>query len=275
MPATQVEVPGGRLFVVDDGTGPPIVLLHAGVADLRAWDGMVPALVDAGHRAIRYDARGFGRSTTRDVEFSPRDDLIAVLDALRIERAALVGNSLGGMHAFDTAIERPERVVAVVGVGAGLGGFDVDPAPEELPIVEAYERIDQADPFDAVALTEFEVQVWGNGPGQPSDRLAPPLRQSLYEMGLPLNRPERVAGRRISLEPAAEGRLADLRCPILAVAGELDFSEVVATARHLEAAAPNARALIWDDVAHMIGMERPDRLAAAIVEFLAPLRPWA
>ena len=61
---------------------------------------------------------------------------------------------------------------------------------------------------------------------------------------------------------------------VLAVAGELDFSDMAQTARHLEAAAPNARAVVWPDVAHMIGMEAPDRLNALIVDFLAPLRPW-
>lgn len=62
--------------------------------------------------------------------------------------------------------------------------------------------------------------------------------------------------------------------PRPAVAGELDFGEVTQVARHLEANAPNARALIWPDVAHMIGMEQPERLSAAIVEFLAPLPRW-
>jgi pimeloyl-ACP methyl ester carboxylesterase len=52
------------------------------------------------------------------------------------------------------------------------------------------------------------------------------------------------------------------------------MSEVAVTARHLEASAPNAHALIWSDVAHMIGMEQPARLAAAIVDFLAPLDRW-
>jgi pimeloyl-ACP methyl ester carboxylesterase len=62
---------------------------------------------------------------------------------------------------------------------------------------------------------------------------------------------------------------------VLAVAGELDVSEVVQTARHLEANAPDARALIWPDVAHMIGMEVPERLADAIVEFLERIPRWS
>jgi len=116
----DIEVPGGSLPAEDAGEGPPIVLLHAGVADLRAWDRVVPLLVAAGYRVIRYDARGFGASTTEDVEFSHRADLIAVLDAYGVERAALVGNSRGGMAAIDTAIEYPERVAALVAVAAGI-----------------------------------------------------------------------------------------------------------------------------------------------------------
>ena len=105
---------------------------------------MVAPLTAAGYRVIRFDARGFGASTTEDVEFSPRDDLRAVMDALGIGRAVLVGNSRGGMLAFDTAIETPERVAAVVGVAAGLAGFDGGSTPAEAAIEAEYERIDAA-----------------------------------------------------------------------------------------------------------------------------------
>ena len=271
----HLDVPGGRLFVVDEGNGPPIVLLHAGVADLRAWDATVEPLTAAGFRVVRFDTRAYGASTTEDVEFSPTADLVAVLDVLGIERAALVGNSRGGRTAFDAAIEYPARVVAVVGVGAGLGGFEVEPTPEEIPILEAYDRVDSAEPFDADALTDFETQVWLDGPGQPADRVHWTLREMFRMMARPLNEPGRVRGREIRLVPPANDRLADLRCPVLAIAGSLDFSDVVQTARRLEAAAPNARAVVWDDVAHMVGMEQPERLAATIVEFLAPLERWS
>src|SRR6266545_7537422 len=121
---TYLDVPGGQLYVEEDGSGPPILLLHAGIANLRAWDAMVPGLTAAGFRAIRYDARGFGRSTTEDVSFSNRADAIAVLDALGVSRAALVGNSRGGQIAIDSALEFPDRVAALVTIGSGPGGFD-------------------------------------------------------------------------------------------------------------------------------------------------------
>jgi pimeloyl-ACP methyl ester carboxylesterase len=223
---------------------------------------------------IRYDVRGFGQSTTEDVAFSHQADLRAVLDAAGVTRAAFVGNSKGGTIALDSAIESPDRVVAVVGVAAGLGGFDGGETPEEVPIRETYEAIDSAEPFDDDALTAFEVQVWMSGPLQPLERVPLALRARTYEMALPLNQRDRVRGRQVRPDPPASERLAELRCPVLAIAGTLDFSECVATARHLETDAPDARALIWDDVAHMIGMEQPDRLARAIADFVG-LGPWS
>jgi 3-oxoadipate enol-lactonase len=272
MTTTQLGVPGGRLHVIDEGSGPPIVLLHAGIADTRSWEEMVPLLNGAGYRTIRYDQRGAGQTTTEDVRFSRIADLLAVLDAKGIHRAVLVGNSMGGQLAFDTAIEAPDRVVAIVGVAAGLGGFDGGNTPEELALFKAMEQIEAQDPVDPTAVAEIDAQVWVDGPGQPPTRVPAGLRNLVLQMDL--WDPAKPQGKPIRLDPPAGERLAELRCPILAVAGELDVSEVAVTARHLEAHAPNARALIWPDVAHMIGMEQPARLTDAIVDFLAPLERW-
>ena len=269
-----IEVPGGLLFATADGAGPPIVLLHAAIVDLRSWDAMVPGLVSAGYRVVRYDYRAFGASTTEDVEFSNRADLLAVMDAFGIRRAALVGNSRGGQIAFDTAIENPDRVVAIVGVGAGLGGFEGELTPEEQAIFADAERLESAAEPDVEAIADLDVQFWVNGPSQRPDRVAAAIREAVRAMDRPLYEPGRITGRPVKLDPPANDRLGDLRCPVLAVAGELDLSEMVQIAKRLESAAPNARAVIWPDVAHMIGMEAPDRLDALIVDFLEPLRSW-
>jgi pimeloyl-ACP methyl ester carboxylesterase len=276
MTSTRVPVPGGHLHVVDGGapSDPPIVLLHASIADLRAWDEVVPPLMAAGYRVIRYEARGFGQSTTEDVEFSNRADLVAVLDALAIDRAALVGNSRGGQIAFDSAIEFPERVVAVVGVGAGLGGFEGDATPQEQALFEEMDALESADVPDPAAIADIDVRVWVDGPGQPATRVPEAIRERVRAMDAPNYAPGHVAGQPIPLDPPAVTRLADLRCPVLAIAGALDVSDVAQTARHLEAEAPDGRAEILPDVAHMIGMEIPDELARHIVAFLAPLPRW-
>jgi pimeloyl-ACP methyl ester carboxylesterase len=272
MTTSRVEVQGGSLLVLDEGADSPIVLLHAGIADNRSWDAMVPLLNGAGYRTIRYDQRGAGATTTENVAFSRIGDLLAILDAKGIDRAALVGNSMGGMLAFDTAIEAPDRVVAIVGVAAGLGGFDGGNTPEELAMFKEMEELEAQDPVDPAAVADIDIRVWVDGPGQPPTRVPAAIRDLVREMDL--FDPSQPQGKPIRLAPPASERLAELRCPILAVAGELDVSEVAVTARHLEVNAPNARAIVWPDVAHMIGMEQPARLANVIIEFLAPLERW-
>jgi pimeloyl-ACP methyl ester carboxylesterase len=267
-----VDVPHGRLFVVDEGSGPPIVLLHAGIADQRSWNDMAPLLNAAGYRTIRYDQRGAGQTTTEDVSFSRIDDLVAVLDASGIARVALVGNSMGGQLAIDTAIEHPDRVVAIVGVAAGLGGFDGGNTPQELALFAEMERLEGEDPVDPAAVAEIDARVWVDGPGQPPTRVPAAVRNLVLEMDF--WDPANAQGNPIRLKPPASERLEELRCPILAVAGDLDVSAVAVTARHIETNAPKARAIVWLDVAHMIGMEQPQRLTDAIIEFLAPLERW-
>jgi 3-oxoadipate enol-lactonase len=274
MTTSSIPVPGATLFAVEEGSGPPIVLLHAGIADLRAWDALVSYLTGAGYRVIRYDQRGFGRTVTEDVVFSNRADCIAVLDALGIGQAVLVGNSRGGQIAIDTAIEFPDRIAALVGVGTGPGGFEGDPTPREIEITDEGDALESADVLDADAIADFDVRLWVDGVDQPADRVPSEIREAVREMDRPQYLPDVVGGQPIPLDPVANDRLADLRCPVLAVAGSLDLSHMTQSAHRLESAAPNARALIWDDVAHMIGMEQPERLANAIVEFLAPLPRW-
>jgi len=270
----MIPVPGARLNAADDGAGDPLILLHAGIADLRSWDAIVPLLVDAGFRVVRYDQRGFGRTETDDVEFSNRADLIAVLDALGIDRAALVGNSRGGQVAFDTAIEFPDRMVAVVGVGAGIGGFEHDSTPEEAAVFEQLELLEDADPPDVAGLADGAVRLWVDGLGQSADRVASPIREAIREMTALSYGPGKANGQPIVLDPPAAARLADLRCPVLAVAGGLDTSFINAVSEHIGANAPDGRAVVIPDVAHMIGMERPAELASLITDFLAPYRPW-
>jgi 3-oxoadipate enol-lactonase len=272
-----IQVEGARLHVMDEGdpSSPAIVLLHAGIADLRSWDDVVPQLTHAGYRVIRFDMRGAGRTESQSVPYSRSADVIAVLDAAGVERAALVGNSLGGSIAFDTAISAPERIVAVVAVAAGLGGFDGGRNAQEQALFDEMDRLDSAVPPDPHAVADIDIRVWVDGPGQRPDRVPAAIRDLVAEMDMLSYEPGHDTGSLIRLEPPAAERLDEIRCPVLALAGELDVSGVTVTARHLEANLSNAQAEVWPNVAHMIGMELPDELAARIVEFLSPLPRWA
>jgi pimeloyl-ACP methyl ester carboxylesterase len=137
------------------------------------------------------------------------------------------------------------------------------------------DRLEAAQPADLEAIVALHTRVWVDGLGQPAGRAPAWIAAQVRETSALLAEPGHVFGRPIVLDPPAAGRLADLRCPVLAIAGALDVSDVAATARHVAANAPDARAEVLPGVAHMIGMERPEELAALIAEFLRPLRPWA
>src|SRR5690349_8638123 len=104
-----LPVEGGQLYYEVTGAGHPLVLIHAGVADLRQWDEQVAAFAPH-YRVIRYDTRGFGKTRTEPVAFSNRQDLYELLTHLGVEKAYLIGNSRGGQIAFDFTLEHPEMV---------------------------------------------------------------------------------------------------------------------------------------------------------------------
>jgi pimeloyl-ACP methyl ester carboxylesterase len=271
---TFVDVPGGRLKVGADGDGPPIVLVHSAVVDMRSWDALVPLLVGAGYRVIRYDTRGYGESTTEDVAFSNRADLLAVMDAAGVGRAAVVGNSRGAMIALDTILEAPERFVAYAWVGGGIGGYEGgEPSPAELAIFEEADGYETSG--NTAALLDLELRVWLDGVGQSATRVPAALREAFLRMDGPLLQPGHVFGKPIPLEPNAASRLHEIRVPTLVVVGALDTSGTRASAAHLAASVEASRFVTFPDVAHMVGMEAPDRLAALIVELLAPLPRWS
>ena len=263
-----IAVHGGSLFAASEGDGPPIVLLHAGVVDSRVWEPFVPLLTGAGYRTIRYDARGFGRSTSEDVEFRRVDDLLAVLDAFGVGRAALVGNSQGGQIAIDLAVTHPDRVAALVQLASGIGGLDVAMSPRDEAVEERYEVVDQAG--DLEALTDFELALWGAGVEQPVERLSPELRAFLRPMFADANE-GRPRGRQVPIDPPAAERLDQLTMPVLFVHGGLDFSYVELFGRHLEANVPNARLVVLPGVAHLVAVEAPEETARLILDLLRPL----
>jgi len=273
-PTTWIDVPGARLAAEDEGdpTDPTILLVHSAVVNRRSWDGVVPHLVDAGYRVIRYDMRGFGESTAEEVEFRGHEDVLAVLAHFGVGRSAIVGNSMGAHFALDAVLAAPEQFVAYVWVGGGMSGFDKEPSASEMALFDAEEAAERAGDWDQAA--EFDAQIWFDGVGQPATRGDPAVRAAFLAMDRQLLEPGRVYGKRKPVDDVAAGRLGTVHVPTLVVIGDLDTEGTRASAQKLADEVPGARLIHLPDVAHMVGMEKPDELAAMIVEFLAPLPRW-
>lgn len=270
-----IDVPGGRLAAEDHGeaSAPAILLVHSAVVNRRAWDAVIPHLVEAGYRAIAYDMRGFGESTSEDVEFVAHQDLLAVLNHFGVAKAAVAGNSMGAHFALDAILAAPERFVAYAWIGGGISGFDKDPAPDELALFDLEEAAEKAGDWDLA--TEYDTQIWMDGVGQPSTRVDPEVRAAFKRMDRELLEPGRIYGNRKKAEGLAIDRLGEVRVPTLVVIGGLDTVGTKASADLLAAQIAGARLLQIPNVAHIIGMEVPDELAARIVELLAPLPRWS
>jgi len=260
-----VDVPGGRLYFEAAGEGPPLALIHAGVAHLRMWDEQVAALADR-YRIIRYDTRGFGRTTSEDVSFSNRDDLAAVLDHCGVDRTHLLGISRGGTIALDFTLERPDRVSALVICSSSPGGFEYENPSMEATWEEA-DRLETAK--DWVALVDLETRIWTDGPGQPPDRVAPDVRERMLRWNLENYRAEGGNGKPVPLQPAAAGRLGEVRVPTLVLWGDLDVADVNEGSKALVAGIVGAQSHVFEGAAHMINLEQPDEFVRLLGEFLA------
>jgi 3-oxoadipate enol-lactonase len=251
----------------DEGSGKPVVLLHAGVADRRMWAPIVPAIA-ARHRVIRPDARGFGESLPPTGPWSHHADVLALLDGLLIPRAHLVGSSMGAGIAVEVALARPDVVASLILAAPG-GALFGDPPPALRPIWAA--EVDALDRGDLDAAVEVNLRAWVDGPNRAPDAVDPDLRAFVGRMqreAFELPQWDDEAAPEHELSPAASVRFAELRCPVLVVVGDGDQPSVVETAERLAAEVPNVRIVAWRGVAHMLTNERPDDFAALVDAFL-------
>jgi pimeloyl-ACP methyl ester carboxylesterase len=199
----HVDVNGARLFVEEEGAGPAVLFVHGGLGDLRLWEPQARALAPS-FRCIRYDLRYWGRSQSRGMEFSSVDDAVGVLDALGVERAALVGLSLGGGLALDVTLAHQDRVWALVHVAAGVSGMPVDAYGEERSA--AYDAAEAAGDLDT--MMEIDFAVWA--PLGSDEQLRQLWRATPDALGLPDGAAPRPR------DPAHE-RLEEVAVPTLVV----------------------------------------------------------
>jgi len=268
--ATALEIPSGQATIAAEaaGSGAPVVLLHAGVADRRMWRPQVEALAAArpGFRALAYDRRGFGDTLHADGHYSQVGDLVAVLDVFAPgQPAVLVGCSQGGRIAIDAALEHPDRVRALVLVAPAISGA---PPPTSLPAaIEAWNaRVEAAEARgDLGTVNRLEAHAWLDGPLAPEGRVGGTARALFLTMNEIALRSER---RGVEIEsPPAFTRLSAVAAPTLLIWGDLDFPHVIERCRRVAAQVPCARAEPMAGTAHLPSLEQPERFNELFVAF--------
>jgi len=259
-------VPGGRLYYETAGQGRVVVLIHAGIADCTMWDEQFDEFSQQ-FRIIRYDARGFGKSRTKSVSFSNRQDLADLLRHLGVSNAVIIGLSRGGNIATDFTLEHPEMVEALIVVGAGIGGFDPGPVPAAEQIL--FSSMETAEKMnDFARIVDLDLQAWVAGPGQPMGRAPVQVRKKVRAMDVAnYTRVDGVAKPQ-PLQPPAIGRLNEISVPTLVIVGDLDTTDSRLAAKRLAHDIPGAKLVVFHGVAHMVNMEKPVEFNETVIGFL-------
>jgi len=264
-----VQVDNARLYYETAGQGVPLVMIHAGVADSRQWNNEFEFFA-RGYQVVRYDMRGYGKSEPVDGEFNHLDDLVAVLNALELhEPIVVMGCSMGGGLAMDFALAYPSRVRALIMVGSGPSGLQLD-VPTSAKFAEV-EKAFEAGDLDLVS--ELETQIWFDGTGRTPEQVDQAMRKLLYDMNRQaLAHEVKQLGKRLpNTQVPAFDRLNELRIPVLILVGEHDTPYILAAADYMIEKIPSAQKVRVEDAAHLPNMDHPDEFQAIVTNFLEGL----
>jgi 3-oxoadipate enol-lactonase len=251
------------------GSGEPLVLLHAAVADSRQWDDQVPAFAER-YQVIRYDMQGFGRTPPAEQPVRRADELLALLQALEVPRAHLLGVSNGGATAIDFAVLYPHMVGALIVVAPGLSGF----VPPDQSVVDAM-LADDAEQEAAMArgdiarVTQLSLQTWLAGEGRQLEDMDPTLRTRVAELTQRALETSSHGKSTPQLEPGAGGRLGEIRAPTLLLIGEHEVPFVKLVADAVVHGIPGAERHEFRNAAHWLNLEHPAEFNRVVLEFLA------
>jgi 3-oxoadipate enol-lactonase len=259
-----IQVDGGRLFYEEAGEGVTIILLHDGILHHVVWDEQFPVLAEH-YRVIRYDRRGFGKSTSPQASFSNVDDLNQVFTQLHIEKAILFGMSGGGALAIDFTLKYPEKVSALVLAGAVVSGYTY--SSHFLTRGGHIKSLaDYRDP-------EKFIQYFGWD--DPYEIYPENIKAKKKFFKLLKDNPQNVTGALSYFneppERPALKYLSEIKVPALILVGEFDIPDVYAQSGAIEAGIPNAKRVIISQSGHLIPFEQPEVFNAAVFKFLNSL----
>jgi pimeloyl-ACP methyl ester carboxylesterase len=257
-----IDVPHAQLYAEEAGEGEPIALLHGFLVDRRQWDYEFIALADT-HRVLRYDARGFGRSTIEPGSYAHHEDLFAVLDACGIRRTALLACSGGAATALDAARMHPERISSLVLIGPGYWGRFADSTPAARAFLQALGT------FDVNGIIDSSLRAFTDGPRRAQNEVDPVARRHTETMTTQLFKRETSYWTRAAQDqrvpvPSTLERLHDLDIPTVLIVGSEDQIEVHQLAHELVEGMPHARMYVVHGAGHHVNLEAPTQVLGVV-----------
>ena len=239
-----VDHDGARIWYATYGSGTPVILLHGGLGHSGNWGYQVPALVASGHRVVLIDSRGHGRSTRDMRPFTYElmaSDVVAVMDALRVDRAALVGWSDGACIALILAMKAPARVAGVFFFGCNMDPSGVRPVEFGPVLRRCFAR--HAKDYAALSATPDQFDAFSD-----------------------------AVGEMMKTQPNyAAQDLAAIHVPVAIVQSEHDEFIKPEHAAYLARTIPAAAFVLLPGVSHFAPLQRPELFNGAVRTFLDKL----
>ena len=262
-----IDVDGGKIYYEAAGAGEYIVLLHDGTVHNEVWDGQFSVLSKE-YRVVRYDRRGYGKSSAPKAAFSNIEDLNQLFLQLKIDKAIVFGMSAGGGLAIDFTLKYPEKITALVLVGAVVSGYgysnhfitrgghfnyaDYDPSSDPKKFIH-YFGIE--DPYTIYSENK-----------KAKEKYIKLLEANPQNVNFDQQRfskpPERSAARFLS----------EIKVPTLILVGEYDIPDVHAHSGVIELGIPDSKRVIISNAGHLIPLEQPDAFNAVALSFLYNLK---
>lgn len=241
----HAENAGSHIWYAVMGDGPPVVLLHGGLGNSGNWGYQVPDLLAGGYRVIVIDSRGHGRSTRDDCPFTydlMAADVLAVMDALDIERVAMVGWSDGACTALALARQAPERVAGVFFFACNVDPSGAKPF-QPTPVIDRCFARHKAD-YAALSTTPDGFDAFAGA----------------------------IQVMQASQPDYSARDLAGIEVPVTVVQAEFDEFIEFEHARYLARTLPDAEFVLLPDVSHFAPLQRPDVFNGAVRHFLNGVR---
>ena len=245
LPATNdqsyVEHEAAQIWYATYGAGSPVILLHGGLGHSGNWGYQVPALVSSGYHAVLIDSRGHGRSTRDGRPFSYElmaSDVLAVMEALQLQKAALVGWSDGACTALILAAKAPARVAGVFFFACNMDPSGVKPLEASPTLNRCFNRHGKDYAQLSATPEQFKAFV--------QDVTLMQQTQPNY----------------------SAQDLAQIRVPVVVVQSEHDEFIKLEHAEYLAGAIPNAQLLVLKGVSHFAPLQRPEPFNAAMLAFM-------
>jgi pimeloyl-ACP methyl ester carboxylesterase len=267
-------VEGRAVNLVEIGSGPPLVFVHGLSGSWQNWLEQLPEFSRT-HRCIAVDLPGFGASPMPAEKITISgygrwlDALFAELD---IEAAAVVGNSMGGFIAAETAIKFPhriERLVLVSAAGLSIERMRSDVGLRFLEVTENLGQITMArflSKADALVRRPRGRRVLLWFVAAHPDKIPPALAKEQMEGA---NKPGFVPALDALTSYPIRNRLSSIEAPTLILWGRKDILVPIKDAYEFDRLVPHSRLIVYDDTGHVPMIERPERFNADLQAFLA------